>query len=681
VILFLLVGAGFFILAIKSRRPQYSLRRKIEAGMQDEKAVRSFFLAGAGLVLLSLFLLTRQVNFYRDFKLMYVRLEPVIAWIFALGIESAFLAAVWYCAFFLPAKRQPDFAQTRSEISALFGIYAAFVLLKILLVTSTSYGPLGRGDEMTYFDMAESFYRGFFSIAQTHHYPPLYPLALVPALVLRGTAFDGFKLLNVLYSSSLIFPVYFLARQFLDHKHSLMASLLTCLIPYHLVFPRRILSENLFLPLFVWTCLVTFSVPRNGQRRKWWDILNGVLIAALYLTRYITLSLIPFFLLAWWAKPFEGELSLFKPGKQKALHCLLLLAALLLTFSPWLISAWLEDLPLKLALGFGVASKPDPEQLTLARFLEWVALYGCYYVLVAAPVFNLLLVSLTQFETARWRENSGRLIFQVLALMAGFYAAVARHSWRALYNQYLPTKIMGRYLIIFSVLYLILAVLVLVNFDRKRIKSPLKFTLLSGVLPFGLVVLSNFILIEGKLIATSGNLFKALGSVDGFLTEILGPYFFVMLAVIYALETFLLLTNQRRWFLPAFTVCMLAYYLSGVPAYYDKLLEYQTYPWLSMQIARQLPAPDFKNQRNEKISVFIPKEDVLQDSNEIYNGLRVRGIDNSYIFIYPDDAVEEMPTASGFIIERIHTEQSEAAASGLYEFNGEFFRIQGVSQP
>ncbi len=260
----------------------------------------------------------------------------------------------------------------------------------------------------------------------------------MPALVFGTYAFDGIKLLNVLASSSVIFPVYFIARHFMGRKQSLLAVLLTCLIPYHLVFPRRILSENLFFPLFIWTVFITFAKPKNARMRLPWDLLNGAMLAVLYLTRYITLAAIPFFVLAWWVKPFEGEPGLFKPGWKKFGHLVGMGAALLLTFSPWLIAGLREGVNLKLVLGFGVASKTDPAQLTLYNLVIWIVLYASYYVLVAAPVLNLLLAAFTQLDLKKWREDLGRLVFQVLALMAGFYLAVTRHSWRAIQQRSPP---------------------------------------------------------------------------------------------------------------------------------------------------------------------------------------------------------------------------------------------------
>lgn len=673
-----LVAGWFIYLAFHSRATHSRSRQAIEACLQDEKKVCYVFLASIALVAGMLFLLTRQINSFGDYKLIYQRFEPVLVWLAVIGAQTAFGMLVWYCAHYIKNDHQADFSENRTELLPLFGVYALFVLVKLALVTSTAYGPLGRGDEMTYFDMAESFYRGFFSVAQSHHYPPLYPLSLVPALVFKGYSFEGIKLLNVLYSSSIVFPIYFITRFFLDRRHSLIAVLLTCLIPYHLVFPRRILSENLFFPLFIWTVLITFVVPRNRRMRLSWDIFNGGMLAILYLTRFISLAAIPFFLLAWWIKPFEGEKSLFRPGGRKILHFGLLLLTCLVVFSPWLIAGLSEDVALKLILGFSVASKTDPAQLTLGRLLVWIVLYACYYILVSAPVLNLLLASFGQLDLKRWREGLGRLIFQVLALMAGFYLAVTRHSWRAYYNRELPSKIMGRYLIVYSVLYIVIALIVLIKFDRTRIKSKFKFIIWTVILPFVLIVFSNYTLIQGAVFATDGNLLKALGSVDGFLTEILGPYFFVLIAVIYIAETVLILRDNKKSLVPVLIAGLVIYYLSGIPSYYQDLMEYQTYPWLAKQISELMPSPDIKNPYAEKITVFVAQEYDSKDKAEIYNSLRVRGVDNSEVMAYHEDNLAQMSTDRGFIIQAFSSPDEIPSDQRLYEFNGEYFTIQEI---
>jgi hypothetical protein len=674
-----LIGLFFLICAFRPFFQKGSRNDFEHRFLRSEIKVWLSFLGGLVLAGIGLFLLTRQINAFGNFKLIYQRLEPALVWLVMVGAQTAAFSAIWYCARFIRGNADQDDEDLQKELLPLFALFAILLVVKLVFVTSTAYGPLGRGDEMTYYDMADSFYRGFFSPKDTHHYPPLYPLTLVITLVFKAWTFEGIKLLNVIFSSSLVFPVYFIARSHVDARKALLAAFLACLIPYHLVFPRRILSENLFFPLFLWTMLVTYVKPENEKYRLPWDLVNGGLVAALYLTRYITLATIPFFILSWWVKPFPGESSLFKPGSKKLLHLAAFCAALLMVFSPWLIDGLGEGVPLKLLLGFGVTSRTTQAQLTFPRLLVWVVLYACYFILVAAPVLSLLIISLWQIDIKNWRQGFGRWIFQTLALMAGFYAAVTRHSWRAYYNADIPSAIMGRYLIVFSVIYFIIAVVAADNFQKNKFKSRWAFVFFSQLLPIGLVTFAYFTLINGAIFSTDGDLLKSLGSVDAFFTEILGPLFFLLLFLVYAVTNWFFYYERRETALTVLAVGLVLYYSVGIPSYYRELMDYQTYPYLAKQISRMLPPPDPKSGQADRVSVFLPEDRTNKSGAEIYNGLRTHGFTRTIVEGYSEDAVDQMTTDIGFIIISLPDDLQQTNLP-IFKINDEQFQIIPINK-
>jgi len=675
------IGVAFLLMAIRAFLNHRRGTGFLENLQENQKRLWILFSLSVLLTIVMLFSLTRQFNSYGDFKLIYQRLEPVIVWIVVISVQTAFFALLWYSAKFTDKRGQENSTEVKKELLPLFGIFFAFVMIKFIFVTAPAYGPTGTGDEMTYFDMADSFYRGFFSIAQTHHYPPLYPLMLAPTLVFRSWAFSGIKILNVILSTSIVFPVYLTSCSFLDKKKSWLAAILSCLIPYHLVFPRRIVSENLYFPLLMWAMYVTYATPREKQYRIFWNILNGALIGLLYLTRYITLATIPFFLAAWWVKPFEGSDRLCRPNAKKVLHLIVLIAVMLAVFSPWAISAIQEDLPIKLALGFGIASRTTEAQLTLRNLLIWILLYTCYYILVAAPVLPLLFLSLRSIQYERWRDGLGRWVFQVSMMMAGFYAAVSRHSWRAFYNRDLPSAIMGRYLIFYSVPFVIIALISIDRFGKKEKSSAKRMGVIILLISLGMVIFSHLALVEGVIIPTDGNLLKSQGSVDAFFILILGNYFFVLILILYSLIALLVFSNRKKAVLTAFIFGLVIYYLAGWPGYQKELREYQTYPWLAEEIAKLAPVPDQYDWESERISVFLPAETSKQQRAEIYNGLRVRGVHNTYIADFSPEAVGEMPTSKGFIISTYSEEESTTESSKLiYSFNSNRFWIEPIER-
>ena len=545
-----LIGLWFLFLAAGTIRGMKKQRALEERILGNEGGLWLAFGASILLICAGLFVLTRGLEAFGKYQMIYQRFEPVLVWVVIFGAQTAFFTALWYSAYFIGDGGQGEMGAVQKELMPLLGLFVGLVIIKMVLVTPTSYGPVGAGGEITYFNMAEAFYRGIFSPRDYdfYHYPPLYPLSLVITFVVKGQAFEGIKLLNNVFSSSIVFPVYFITRKFLDARKSLLAAFLACLIPFHLDLPRRMLSENLYFPLFLWGMYVVFVNPRNNKYRLVWDIMSGALIGVLYLTRYITLAAIPFFMLGWWVKPFEGEKSLFKPGWKKVLHFIIFGITTLAVFSPWVLLGIKTGVPIKYMLGFGITENSTTQQRTLIRLIEWAVLYAGYFILVAAPVLNLLIVSFFQVDTKRWREGLGLLIFQVLAVMAGFYAAVTRHSWRVLYNSGLPHTIMGRYLILFSVEYFIIALVTVLQFRKSTFRSKWHFIFFAQILPLLLVFFSYFAIIKVAIFQTDGELLRALGSVDASYIEMLGGTFFVLIFLIYTITNWLLWEDEKfRW--------------------------------------------------------------------------------------------------------------------------------------
>ncbi|MDP2966793.1 MAG: hypothetical protein Q8N39_12280, partial [Pelolinea sp.] len=279
----------------------------------------------------------------------------------------------------------------------------------------------------------------------------------------------------------------------------------------------------------------------------------------------------------------------------------------------------------------------------------------------------------------RWREGFGRWIFQVLAVMGGFYAAVTRHSWRAYYNADLPSAIMGRYLIIFSVLFFTISLVTLVKIEPSQFKTKWRYFAFTQILSFGLVTFAYITLINGAVIPTDGNLLKMQGSLDGFYTELLGPYFFVLLFLIYALTNLLLWKEKKQTALTALVIGTVIYYTAGAPAYFRALNDYQTYPWLAKQISHLLPPPDPKSGDADKITVFLPPDCKSQNEMEIYGGLRTRGIEDIFVEVYSAEAVKNMDTEKGFVIEKLDGIQPRQGLP-VYEFNNQEFVIIPVQK-
>ncbi len=512
---------------------------------------------------------------FGDFRAVFENLKAVLLWLLALAELTFFFAFIWYCTHFMEKPQGEITPVEMREINWVLLIFALGLLVKILFVLPSGYGMLKDVGETKYLYMLQYFNEGIFlhSLTEfTTHYPPLYPLMLMFTFSLRGYAFEGMKLLNALMASSLVFPVYFLGRRFLDRKTSLALIVLCSLIPFQFLMPIRLLSENLYLPLLMGVIYLIFTRPADQRFRLAWDGLTGFALGLLYLTRYISLALIPFLLLLWWLKPFHGAQGYFHLYPPKLQHLALILAVTGLTYLPWVLTGLANGLPLTQMLGFGIAANTNPAQLTFANLVKWLLFYGAYYLLLAAPVLNLLLLkgkrSARDGEESRWKLLVG-------VLLLAFGLAIVRHSWRADYNLELPKRLMGRYVIYFVPLFLTSAFMAMRNFDRSRYRNLGAFLLRQAVLPLVLIYVSYEILIKGRFIPIKAEFLHPLISIDGYYLQLLGGWFFVLLAALFTGSGLLLWFGRRE--LTAFAALGLAlFYLAGEPAYLDLMVKEQT---------------------------------------------------------------------------------------------------------
>jgi hypothetical protein len=153
---------------------------------------------------------------------------------------------------------------------------------------------------------------------------------------------------------------------------------------------------------------------------------------------------------------------------------------IILLIAIWVLIGKAFHLSKSQLLGFTVTAPPVAAQLSKKRLLLWVIYYLAATVIVAAPVISLLISGLFKFDFKNWRDAKYRWVISVLLITGITLATTIYHSWAAPYNYPAPTKLQWRYLMIFSVLFLITAMTVLVSFPDhyKKLKlNILIFTL------------------------------------------------------------------------------------------------------------------------------------------------------------------------------------------------------------
>ncbi len=298
----------------------------------------------------------------------------------------------------------------------LGAIYLALVILKLLWVKNTP-APWLFFDELYYKQYAYSIFHGLgykLNGAYSAQFPPLYPLLIAPAFFFGIHWYKAILGINVLISSTIIFPVYMISRLALSKRNIWFVVILTILSGFHVVFSRMVMSENVFLPLF----LLSFYLLIVNYKRPIFDLIFGVLLGACLLTKYLVLPLIPIMVLIKLSQPWiTKEISLNNLFSKKVLkQLILIIIGIAILFLPWVLYTNRVGLPLKDALGFGVAGVkvgntglPD-----ISTFPVYLWAYTLLFLFCCALFLDDLLFG---FSLRNIRNNKG-LIFISFCILA-----------------------------------------------------------------------------------------------------------------------------------------------------------------------------------------------------------------------------------------------------------------------
>jgi len=615
-----------------------------------------------------------------DYLQLYLKLKPFLAWGFWVALQACFFSMIWFCHLYIGNVKTNNEKDRGEELITLLVIFATMIIIKTIWIIPSAYGPVIQGDELRYFNMAKLFYDGVFNIENVNHSPYLYPVMLSVSFLFGENAYTVMKFLNVLYSSSIIFPLYLIARKYFSKNISLLVTLCTCVLPYHLLFPRMLMSENLYFPILLWVMLLLLHQPQTQKLHGPWYLLTGFNIGLLYLTRYITLAVIPILLLAWWyinprKNRTDGCVSsalardIERLSSRSFLSFTWLVLGIIIGYSPWMIAGLSAGVPIRLLLGFGITEQTTASQLTLYNLLIWLGLYFCYLVLMAAPVLPFFSYFLgTRFkdrniETRNWFILLGGLI-------VGFLAACVRHSWRALYNGEIPARIMGRYILYFTPLFIISALLLIRQQTSFRHKTRIKHIALTLLLPFAIVALAYALLFGNLFHLHDGNLINVLGSVDGAYLQYLGIYFFLIILAMYIAASWHTWNGRTDLLVKLSFGLFIVFYIVGMPAYYQDILSNQDFQYLADRIIALHQSGEPK--LGDTIRILTPpgtsaRERALMFNTILFNNdaLYVTSIENYSInILYKETGIQDV------VIGKVDDlDLSDIAVDEIIEFN------------
>lgn len=494
------------------------------------------------------------------------------------------------------------------------------VVFKWLYVMPQTYGPVVFKDELLYREFAERLWSlSFYGSTQ---YPPLYPALLAPAFAFGDGFYEAMLVINVIVSSAAVFPAYAIARLHLGRVASLLCASVVAVLPFHIVFPRALLSENLYFPLL----LVTFYavlVDVSPRRRLTLDIATGALLGALYLTRHISLVLIPVMLIVWWLKPFEGEHA-FGVSKRKLLHLLALSGTMVSVYLPWVLLNLRAGNGVMETLGFGIASRTNPEQLTPERMGLVAVGYLAYYVLLAPPVVGLVLAAPLEALRQGLRSAYGRLVTAIYLSAGAVFVAVVRHSWRAHYNFPEFSKIMGRYPLHFAGLFVLLAfVTSCVVMARYATPADRLRRLVAPTVAGAVAVLMSWMVLVDRTIVPMTARMSDRGAVDGYRLLLVGAPIMWLSVVLVALYGVLVYLGWKRTTHGMLAATLVVFFLLGTGSYLERLRARQGDARLARGTAELISSayPD-----GATVVLSEPSETSISERVKLARGLRFWGV-------------------------------------------------------
>jgi len=180
-------------------------------------------------------------------------------------------------------------------------IFIFLVIVKIYL----SYRfptPFVFGDEYLYASYAKEILQNpisFFIPGKDQIYPPGYSIILTPGFIFFpsvSAVYRAILAINIILSTSLIFLVFFILKNYMKEQDAFLGSILITLLPFVTINNYIIFSENLYIPALVLACLLLMiSIEKKNPVLHF---LTGFVIGFLPIIRALgILALLSFYLI------------------------------------------------------------------------------------------------------------------------------------------------------------------------------------------------------------------------------------------------------------------------------------------------------------------------------------------------------------------------------------------------
>jgi len=366
------------------------------------------------------------------------------------------------------------------------------ILIKYFYIQSFQ-GPV-ISDELIYKTNAQSLLNLSFG---NPHFPPLYSLFLSVGFAFGDNFYQGMKLINAILATSTIIPAWLYMKKHVSWNINALVCLLICLMPFGYTYSKLLMSENLFLPLFLISMFSFFNFIEYKTMK--WACLSGITLALCLLTRYFSIVLLPIYTIVYfYAKTKEELLS-----KNNLETTALLIFMFLFVSSLYYIQSYTHFFTLS-----GKYVKKTAGIHILTNHFVWFIIYASYTTLIISPFLTPIIIKIRDTLNNTKSEKKDRTILLFIFSTTLFSTLLAvKHSGHRDYEKW---YMLGRYVMFSALPWIIWSSS---HFDAKIIdKKRYLYPLASSVLTV-LALLS----LNGILIPVSSKLINPFTSPEGYL--------------------------------------------------------------------------------------------------------------------------------------------------------------------
>ncbi len=553
------------------------------------------------------------------------------------------------------------------EKYGIFILFFLFVIIKLVILLPVVQNIALYTDALVYSQMAQQINKGWLAIAEYNHYPPLYPISISFIFSLnRIFIYHYLVVVNVLYMSSAIFPIYLISRKYFNRLLSLFIALASAVYGAQLFYPSLFMSENIAYPLFFWSVFFTVTNAPSRKLDNLWNIFSGLTIGLMWLSRYATITLLPVFLIISYLKPESGLNGINIQISKKIIFRILTIFGISVSlFMIWVVAGLLQGVEIQAMLGLYVEGKGPKPIRSIEDILFWWGISFAYLILIASPVLSKLIGSIKLKKVHQLLDDlqtSPYLFWHISVLLIStvMIFVTTRHAWQASYNIDYPHNYIARYLIYLPVLLWISGLL-----QSKEKPASLINTGLIALIALSAIILCYIYLATQNWLVTE---FLYSGTIDFFTYHYYSGLFIVYLCIYVLFDMVFRFMNKPNMRIISTLFYIILIFLGSWPEYLHNIEKNNVMGRQFQEVIVNVinnPQNSFTLADEGKFTIIVPWLEARDSVSLHRDELIMRGLD---------------PTLFHLVEEKIRDEKIRGCLSVLlvkYQDVGQYLLVQG----